>query len=197
MTVGLRQWSPFTRRWVLGVIPALLVLTAWWCYDEATLTRFDRVTVTRTSMTREYLPPSEGTGRIGPSPGAWQTRYHVECVTPRGEACRIETSRLIDYLAYRQGQLISAEATFHKPRGAWALTDWGRFFAWFSLASMVIGGVLIRRESAPSAPAEAPLRPAERPKPARAPGRCALTSKTGISDTPPPPDKIVSPPSND
>ena len=197
MTTRLGQWSSLTRRWVLGVIPVVLALTVWWCYAEGTVTRPDRVTVTRTSMALEYLPPSEGTGRIGPTPGAWLTRYHVSCVTLRGEVCRIDVSRLIDYLAYHQGELISAEATFYKPRGVWALTDWGRVFAWLSLASLAIGGVLIRRESAPSAPAAAPLQRAELPTPTLAPGRCALTSKTIISDTPPPPDKIVSPPSTD
>lgn len=28
MTVRLGPWSPLTRRWVLGVVPALLALTA-------------------------------------------------------------------------------------------------------------------------------------------------------------------------
>ena len=195
MTARLGPWSSLTRRWVLGVVPVLLALTTWWCYAQGTVTRLDRVTVTRTSMALEYLAPSEGTGRIGPTPGAWLTRYHVSCVTPRGEACRIDVSRLIDYLAYREGQLVSAEATFYKPRGVWALSDWGYFFAWLSLASMLIGGLLILRDSAPSAPTEAPLRQAELPPPSLAPGRCALTNKTRISDAPP--DKIVPPPSTD
>lgn len=207
MTVRLGQWSSLTRRWVLGVIPLLLALTVWWCYAEGTVTRPERVTVTRASMALEYLPPSEGTGRIGPTPGAWLTRYHVNCVTPRGEACRIEVSRLIDYLAYREGELISAEATFYKPSGVWALSDWGRFFVWLSLAAVAIGGLLLRHETRHNAPVEPPLAPADLaiaslapvdlPTASLAPGRCALTSKTRISNTPPAPDKIVSRPSTD
>ena len=51
MTLGLGQWSSLTRRWVLGVVPLLLALTAWWCYAGGTVTRTDRVTVTRAKRT--------------------------------------------------------------------------------------------------------------------------------------------------
>lgn len=188
-----------TRRWVFGVVPFVLALTAWWCYAAGTVTRADRVSVTRASMMIEYVPPSQGTARIGGTPGAWLTRYHVNCVTPRGEACRIDVSQLIDYLAYREGELISARATFHKPHGVWALTDWGRFWAWLSLAAVAIGGVLIRREARRAAAAEeaplarAELAAAELPTASLAPGRCALTSSVKTSGVPQQPDEILAP----
>ena len=177
MTARRGQWSSLTRRWLLGVIPVLLALTAWWCYTDGTVTRGERVTVTRASMGLEYLPPAEGSGRIGSTPGVWQTRYHVECVSLRGEACRIDVSRLIDYLAYREGDQIGADATFHKPHGVWALTDWGRFFAWLSLAALAIGGLLIRREARRVALADAAPRQTELPRTSLAAGQCALTSR--------------------
>ena len=201
-----RSWSPLTRRWLLGVIPVVLALTAWWCYTDGTVTRVDRVTVTRSNMLIEYLSPTTGNGRIGGTPGAWLTRYHVSCVTPRGEACQIEVSRLIDYLAYREGQLISAEATFHKPHGVWAWTDWGRCWAWLSLAAVAVGGLLLRRDTLSasqrdaqppvqrSAPSETPPAPSEQRAPSLPPGRCVLLSKATTGETPP--DKIVAPPSN-
>ena len=192
------QWSPSTRRWVLGVVPVVLALTAWWCHTDGTVTRSDRVTVTRASMRLEYVAPAEGNARIGPTPGAWLTRYHVECMTPRGEACRIEVARLIDYLAYREGELISAEATFHKPHGVWALTDWGRVWAWLSLAAVAIGALRVRRETRRAAPAALPpvdqptaSLPVALPPASLPPGRCALTSQATNSSAPP--DEIVAP----
>ena len=187
---ALGQRSSLTRRWLLGVVPVLLAITAWWCYTDGTVTRADRVTVTRSSMMLDYVPPSAGNARIGRTPGAWLTRYRVECMTPRGEPCWIEVSQLIDSLAYREGELISAEATFRKPHGIWAWTDWGRFFAWLSVAAVAIGGLLIGRKVRRVAPAELPLAPDDRPTAALAPGSCALTSK---AITPQQADEFVAP----